>query len=141
MKTKRFTDEEMEILRNNPYTHKVTPCQLHFTAEFKGHFWSEYCSGMTPREILKDCGYDPEVLGESRICGIQMHIKKAAKAGEGFHTGSRPREPKVAPDNKEPRSQEEELRQLKTEMQYLRKEVDFLKKISSVRTSGRQVKS
>ncbi len=141
MKAKRFTDEEMAALRDNPYTYKVTPCQLHFTAEFKEHFWKEYCSGSTPREILKDCGYDTEVLGESRICGIQMHIREAAKAGEAFHSGSLPRQIKARSDHAEPKSQEEELRQLKTEVQYLRKEMDFLKKISSVRTSGKQVKS
>ncbi len=128
MRTKRFTEEEMATLRENPYTYKVTPGQLHFTAEFKEHFWKEYCSGITPREIMRDCGYDPEMLGESRINGIQMHIREAAQKGEGFHSGSRPRRPKNPDDVRKPQSQEDGIKQLKAEVQYLRREVDFLKK-------------
>ena len=140
MDRKRFTEEEMTILRENPYTYRVTPGQLHFTAAFKERFWQEYCSGTIPREILRNCGYDPEILGDSRINGIQLHIREAALKGEGFHTGSLPRQAKPAEDKpEEPMTAKEEFQQLKAEVQYLRKEVDFLKKISSIRTSGKSV--
>ena len=140
MDRKRFTEEEMTILRENPYTYKVTPGQLHFTAAFKERFWQEYCSGTTPREILRNCGYAPEILGDSRINGIQLHIRETAQKGEGFHTGSLPRKTKSVEDcSTGPRTAEEEFKQLKAEVQYLRKEVDFLKKISSIRTSGKSV--
>ena len=140
MDRKRFTEEEMAVLRENPYTYKVTPGQLHFTAAFKERFWQEYCSGTTPREILRNCGYDPEILGDSRINGIQLHIRETAQKGEGFHTGSLPRKTISVEDCPTgPRTAEEEFKQLKAEVQYLRKEVDFLKKISSIRTSGKSV--
>ena len=35
----------------------------------------------------------------------------------------------------------DEVRQLRNEVEYLRQEVDFLKKISSIRTSRKQVRS
>ena len=141
MDRKRFTEEEMTILRENAYTYKVTPGQLHFTAEFKERFWQEYRSGKNPREILRSCGYDPVVLGDSRINGIQLHIREAARKGEGFHSGRHPAHEKAAEEGSAERiTAEEELKQLKAEVKYLRKEVDFLKKISSIRrTSGKSV--
>ena len=95
MNIKRFTAEELEILRANPYTYKATPAQLRFTAEFKELFWSEYENGRLPKEIIRGCGYDPDVLGASRINGILLHIREAAGKGEGFRTESKPRIPRT----------------------------------------------
>lgn len=141
MNIKRFTAEELEVLRANPYTYKATPAQLRFTAEFKERFWGEYENGILPKDILRDCGYDPEVLGASRINGILLHIREAAARGEGFRTESKPRGPRTVSTNSKPGSTEEELQQIKKELRYIRKEVEFLKKISSVRTFGKRVKS
>ncbi len=141
MNIKRFTQEEQEALRANPYTYKVTPAQLKFTAEFKAYFWEEYNKGILPKEILRSCGYEPEMLGDSRINGILLHIRETAKNGEEFRSENKPRIPKDLSKSDPAVTPEDELKQLKSEVRYLRKEVDFLKKISSVRTSKRQVKS
>ena len=53
MSKKVFTNEEVEMLRNNPYTYAVTPHILSFTKEFKELFWKEYQEGEIPRQILK----------------------------------------------------------------------------------------
>lgn len=141
MNTKRFTQEEQEALRANPYTYKVTSAQLRFTAEFKAYFWDEYNKGILPKEILKSCGYEPAMLGDSRINGILLHIRETVKNGEEFRSESKPRTPKDPSKGENAVTLEDELKQLKSEVKYLRKEVDFLKKISSVKTSKRQVKS
>lgn len=141
MKTKRFTEDELTELRSNPYTYKATPGKIQFTAAFKERFWKEYNDGKRPEDIVKDCGYDPEMLGRSRINGIQLHIREQFIQDGSFHEGRKP----VAPQNKVKSeaafSPEEEMRQLRSEVKYLRQEVDFLKKISSIRTSGKQEKS
>ena len=62
MEVKRFTGEEMDTLRSNPYTYKVTQCQISFTTEFKELFWKYYNKGMTPRDILPSLGYAGEIL-------------------------------------------------------------------------------
>ena len=141
MNIKRFTAEELETIRANPYTYKATPAQIRFTAEFKERFWNEYENGTLPKDILRSCGYDPEVLGASRINGILLHIREAAGKGEGFRTESKPRSPRTVSADSQPGSAEEELQQIKKELKYIRKEVEFLKKISSVRTSGKRVRS
>ena len=38
MAVKRFTEEEMELLRKNPYTYRVTYNMLLLTVEFKEKF-------------------------------------------------------------------------------------------------------
>ena len=53
MSKKVFTNEEVEMLRNNPYTYAVTPHILSFTKEFKELFWKEYQEGGIPRQILE----------------------------------------------------------------------------------------
>ena len=59
MSRKPFTDEEILLLRQNPYTYSVTTFQLNLTKEFKEIFYSEYQKGELPRKILEDHGYDP----------------------------------------------------------------------------------
>ena len=69
MSKKVFTNEEVELLRNNPYTYAVTPHILSFTKEFKELFWKEYQAGEIPRQILEKHGYPADVLGKERIWG------------------------------------------------------------------------
>lgn len=141
MEVKRFTGEEMDALRSNPYTYKVTQCQISFTTEFKELFWKHYNEGMTPRDILLSLGYDPDMLGDNRVNGIRMHIKKEFEKQGRFHSGRKPRSTSSGDKASAPANPADEVRQLRNEVEYLRQEVEFLKKISSIRTSGKQVKS
>ncbi len=138
MGVKRFTDEEKEILRGNPYTYKVTQCHLIFTAEFKELFWKQYTEGMVPADILRSYGYDPEILGETRINGIRIHIKAEFEKEGGFSNRRRLRHTSVSKTASGAAASEDEIRQLRNEVEYLRQEVEFLKKISSIKISRRQ---
>ncbi len=138
MEVKRFTGGEMDALRGNPYTYKVTQCHLSFTTEFKELFWKHYNEGMTPKDILLSLGYDPDILGENRVNGIRMHIKEEFEKQGRFSSGRRPRN---APDGtaaNDPMDPAEEVRKLRSEVEYLRQEVEFLKKISSIKTSRKR---
>ncbi len=140
MDRRLFSQEEIDELKKNPYTYKVTAAQIKFTPEFKEYFWDQYQKGILPREILKLCGYDPDLIGDTRMGGILQHIKQAVQEGVEFHSEYRRRSP-VASDKSNPSTPSEEIKQLRSEVQYLRKEVEFLKKISSVKTSRKQVNS
>lgn len=137
MGRKPFTDEEIQMLRKNPYTYSVTRLRLAFTKEFKEIFYSEYQAGELPRQILVDHGYDPEVLGERRVWGIAGHIREQYQKYGGFHEGNaRPGQENADPLSLDsPVSEKQELKQLRHEVDYLRQEVEFLKKISSLRTT------
>lgn len=134
MSKKVFTNEEVEMLRGNQYTYAVTSHTLSFTKMFKELFWEEYQAGAIPRQILEKYGYPAEVLGKERIWGIAHTIKKQYYSTEGLREGSLKREPVTCGG-----TTEEAVRQLQGEVQYLRQEIEFLKKISSTRTTRKQV--
>lgn len=125
MSKKMFTNEEIEMLRNNPYTYAVTPHILSFTKAFKNLFWDEYQAGAIPRQILEQCGYPTDVLGKQRIWGIAHTIKKQYYSEEGLREGSLQRK-KPSGDN--PVTTEEAVAKLQHEVEYLRQEIEFLKK-------------
>lgn len=134
MSKKQFSDEEMAVLRQNPFTYNVTRNTLSFTREFKELFLAEYEAGNIPRQILIDHGYDPEMLGDRRIWGISQHIRKQYEKYGEVHEGVSNTKP---PGGSKPLSDKDELKQLRHEVDYMKQEIEFLKKISSIRTTGK----
>lgn len=125
MSRKVFTNEEVEMLRNNPYTYATTPHTISFTKEFKELFWKEYQKGGIPRQILETYGYPAAILGKERIWGIAHTIKAQYYSEERLHEGSLKKKPSA---NSGCRTTEETVSQLQNEVQYLRQEIEFLKK-------------
>lgn len=72
----KFTPEQQQMLRENPYTIHVTADVLSISKEFKEIFYKEYLSGALPRDILQKYGYPADVLGKQRIWGISHCIRK-----------------------------------------------------------------
>ena len=134
MSKKPFTAEEIIILRQNPFTFKVTNSTLSFTKEFKELFITEYNAGVIPRQILANHGYDPEILGDRRIWGISQHLRaQYEEAGGSFSGCSTVSRRAKNPDKL--LSEKDELKRLRQEVDYLKQEIEFLKKISSIRTT------
>ncbi len=136
MNRSQFTDEQMQLLRQNPYTHSVTKTRLTFTKEFKEIFHAQYQAGNLPRQILIDHGYNPEILGDRRIWSIAGHIQEQFKKYGEFHEGRAPHrllKPGTLTSNKHT-SEKDEIKQLTQEVDYLKQELAFLKKISLIRT-------
>ena len=134
MSKKPFTAEEIIILRQNPFTYKVTNSTLSFTKEFKELFITEYNAGVIPRQILANHGYDPEILGDRRIWGISQHLRAQYEEAGGSFSGCNT----VSRRAKNPDkllSEKDELKRLRLEVDYLKQEIEFLKKISSIRTT------
>ena len=65
----------------------MTESQIFYTKEFKEEFWRRYQAGETPRAIVEALGYDPDMLGQYRINGLQINIQKQAQRPEGFTQG------------------------------------------------------
>lgn len=88
MSIKIFTDEEQRLLLQNPYTKYVTTNILPTTKEFKKEFLKRYLNGdRSPTQIVSELGYDPKILGYSRISGIRHHIMEKYRAGEPLEDG------------------------------------------------------
>jgi len=125
----KFTPEQQQMLRNNPYTVRVTENVLNLSKEFKELFYKEYLSGALPRDILEKYGYPATILGKERIWGISHMIRKQFEDTGAFRDVCTPATPTIA------NSPEERVRQLEHQVNYLTQEVEFLKKISSIRST------
>ena len=53
MSRKIFTEEQQQLLRQNPYIYSVTDTRINLTKEFKEIFLAEYKSGTSPEKSLK----------------------------------------------------------------------------------------
>ena len=137
MSRKRFTEEQLNSLRKNPYVYSVTGARMTLTKKFKEIFMAAYQAGELPRTILENHGFDISILGERRVWSISQHIRDEYNKYGEFHEGYRPRNPENHPPAGpgQPLSEKDQLKQLRHEVDYLKQEIDFLKKISSVRTS------
>ena len=129
MSKAKFTPEQQQQLRSNPYTVRVTEDVLNLSKEFKELFYKEYLSGALPRDILQKYGYPPDILGKQRIWGISHMIRKQFEDAGEFRDVRTPGTPITAS------STEEKVRQLEHQVNYLTQEVEFLKKISSIRST------
>lgn len=136
MNRNKFTKREIQLIKNNPYTYKVTEAQICYTKGFKEEFWRRYQAGETPRAIVEALGYDPDMIGQSRINGLQINISKQAQREGGFTQGKGPgskRKLQRELYDVEQKPIVETIVKMQHELLYLRQEVEFLKKITSIK--------
>ena len=133
-----FTQDEITILRANPYTLSVSEHSIRFTKAFKEVFWLKRQAGDRLQNIVTDLGYDVEILGMQRIKTISTRIRTEALSIEGFHENNSPR--KIHPDQEvfDVLPKDEAMVRMQHEILYLRQELDFIKKIIKTETSGDQ---
>ncbi|MDO4179054.1 MAG: transposase [Phascolarctobacterium sp.] len=128
-----FTEEQQNILRNNPYVYKVTDVTLRVTQEFKQIFLEAYNNGERAREIFDKHGFTKDLVSDGRLWSMADHIRNEyAKYGD-VRDGNNPRSSEEKP--KKVLSKEDEIDKLRTEVEYLRQEIEFLKKITSLAKS------
>ena len=130
MSKKLFTEEQLAVLRQNPYVYSVSPGRLSLTKNFKEIFFSEYRQGISPRMILENHGFDIKVLGDRRVWSISLHIRKEYEKYGEFHEGN-PGRKSLNTLARHPVSEKEQIKQLQHELNYLKQEMEFLKKFFS----------
>lgn len=118
----RFTEKEIETLKNNPNVKSVTEKAITYTKEFKEHFIREYSKGRLAREIYEESGFSVELLGE-RIKNSTYRWKQQSKRLNGLKDtrkgrSGRPRTKQLSKD--------ELIKRQKAEIAYLKQERDFL---------------
>lgn len=132
MKHREFTEEEMRLLLQNPYTAQVTPHSIKHTLEFKQFFIKEYEKGVRPKAIYARAGYDIEIIGESRIRHRSKQIRDEAASPEGLKAADNKRAEQLKAFSQQDLSRiqsEKAIKKLQEEIIILEQEVDFLKKI------------
>ena len=131
MSRKIFTEEQQQLLRQNPYIYSVTDTRINLTKEFKEIFLKEYKSGISPRKILEDHGFDIDTIGERRVWSISNYIriefKKYCNFHEGFRSRAVPTSDTFSNSDSKSSSDADKIKQLQQEVDYLKQEMEFLK--------------
>ncbi len=87
-KRRKFMEEEIRILVDNPYTYRVTDTTIRFTLAFKEEFLKRYKEELSPKQIVKDLGYSVDILGVWGVEGLRDHIVKESLSEAGLHEGT-----------------------------------------------------
>ena len=126
MGVNKFTVEQIEKLKENPYVESVTDKYINYSEIFKELFWNDYQNGMAPSAIFKKYGFDPGILGAKRRNGFVYRIKQEAKRLEGFKDTRKGNSGRPVTKNLTP---EEEIARFKNKNKILKQENDFLKRV------------
>ena len=126
MGVNKFTAEQIEKLKENPYVESVTDKYINYSEIFKELFWNDYQNGVAPSAIFKKYGFDPGILGAKRRNGFVYRIKQEAKRLEGFKDTRKGNSGRTVTKNLTP---EEEIARLKHKNKILKQENDFLKRV------------
>jgi transposase len=124
----KFTQEEIELFRNNQYVIRVSEKSVSFSQEFKEILIREGRSGKPQVKILRDLGIDARVLGSGRADSLFARVRKQSARPERFDRTK----PEGRPKKVTFASVEEENRYLKDRMEYLEQENEFLKKLKAL---------
>jgi len=135
MSQRLFSEQEMELLNASPYVLRVSKRMVKFTPEFKQLACAELSQGKNMREILEGYSINPELLGETRVRGLQQKIEEQSEREEGFKDmrSENSRKPK-----KKETCEQERIEQLEHELAYTRQEIEFLKKIVMANTEAQK---
>lgn len=78
----RFSKEDIEKLKDNPYILNISEKAITYTDEFKEKFLELYNKGKMPTEIFRLCEIYPEIIGQKRIDMVAYRLKKKVEYGE-----------------------------------------------------------
>ncbi len=136
-----FTDSQVKKLSKNKWIKKITNTTITYTDEFKYKLVKE-CEDYKkfPQDIFKECGIDPEIVGERRYSNAANRWRKQFKeTGEIKDTRKdstgRPRIHKLSDKEKLERA-EAKIKLLEAENELLKKneliEIGLLTDIKSI---------
>lgn len=132
-----YTDEQITIIAQNPYTHSITKNHVSFTLEFKKFFAKQMnVPGMTTPKIFRLAGYDPDMFSQSSKDHLRIKIRKELASEEGLQPPKGlSREEKLAAFAEKDLSKQRtdtSIKELQDRVVYLEKQIEFLKKISAL---------
>ena len=135
----KFTEEQMEKLRLNPYTFSVTPDQIRFTREFKEEFYKRLQDGDSTRTILRDLGYEDGLLSKSRMISIYQSVKTEAASPTGFRDPQKRKTGSYNPTQGDYDGVPDNIamQRMQKDLKHMRQELDFLKKLLSFKEDSK----
>ena len=132
-----YTDEQVKILSQNPYTHVAMPNKVTFTLEFKEFFVNQVKHhGLSTTKILKAAGYDPSLFTRAAIDNIRRRILAEASSPEGLKPprglSQAERTEAFAKKNLDAQRTSTSIKEMQQRIVHLEQQVEFLKKIQNI---------
>lgn len=113
----KFTEEEIQKLKQSPYISNVTKGQISYGILFYQEYWRIQQLGYSREETFEFLGLDPNIVGEIRITKLHSRVKDMVRKEKLYDK-----------DSDVTLSIAEQLKQKDSEIERLRQEVEFLKK-------------
>jgi hypothetical protein len=132
----KLSEAQLRQLRANVNVEKATEYYVVFTEDFKQLAYEQKQTGKHLREIFRENGIDPELLGAKRIENFNQMLNQRGRDGGGFQ--DRRKDNRRPTDEERKESLEEQVRRLQHELAYTRQEVEFLKKLQMANTEARK---
>ena len=136
MTKQRFTQEEIEIIQQNPYVVSVCSTKITYSLAFKKFAIQQSNNGVKSPEIFRKAGFDPEILGKPRMYAALKYFKQEAASPEGLHEPrGKSKEEKLAAfakDDLAKKHTKTAIRELQDKVIRLEQQIEFLKKIQSL---------
>ena len=133
MTKQRFTQDEIDIIAQNPYVVSVCSTKITYSLAFKKFAINQSQQGVKSPEIFQKAGFDPEMLGKPRMYAALKAFKKEASSPEGLHEPRcKSKEERLAAFAKEDYSKKHTktaIRELQNKIVHLEQQIEFLKKI------------
>ena len=123
----KFTKEEIKKLSCNRFVVMVTSTTVFFSEEFKKLVYEETRAGKILKNVFREYGIDPAMLGEKRIEGFRYRLNKIAERTNGFTVQETEFQPSIG--QKKELESNISVKQLLHELAYARQEIEFLKKL------------
>lgn len=132
-----YTNEQVALLAQNPYTHVVTPHKITFTLEFKEFFVNQAKNhGLSTTKILKAAGYDPSLFTRAAIDNIRRRILTEASSPEGLKAprglSQADRTKAYAQKDLDAQRTSTSIKEMQRRIVHLEQQVEFLKKIQNI---------
>lgn len=133
MANKKFTQDEMDIIRQNPYVVNVSPTKITYSLAFKKFALEQAKQGFKSTQIFPMAGFDPEMMGKPRMKAALKKFKIEAASPEGLREPrGKSRDERIADFAKadlEKKHTQVAIRELQQRIVHLEQQIEFLKKI------------
>ena len=80
----RFSKEDINKLKDNPYILNISKKAITYADEFKEKFIELYNKGTLPSEIFRICEVYPEIVGQKRIDTFSRRVKQKFRNGNAL---------------------------------------------------------
>lgn len=130
----RFSEEQIERLKNHPCIEHISEKSITYTMAFREKAVELAKQGYSSSQIFEREGLYAKDLGVGRSVKALDRWKKMSKRDEGFKDT---RKVNSGRSRQKPRTLEEELKYLKDRNEYLEQENEFLKKLDALERSVR----